>query len=65
MQAEELTDQQKEKEKIKSDGWKPYLIKYINDRVKREANRLEKSDLWLCASNMKGCKTLKLYIPFS
>ena len=25
-----LTDQQKEKEKFKSDGWKPYLIKYIN-----------------------------------
>ena len=42
---EELTAQQKEKEKFKSDGWKPYLIKYINDRVKSEANRLEKSDL--------------------
>ena len=27
---EDLTDQQKEKEKFKSDGWKPYLIKYIN-----------------------------------
>ena len=25
-----LTDQQKEKEKFKSDGWKLYLIKYIN-----------------------------------
>ena len=25
-----LIDQQKEKEKFKSDGWKPYLIKYIN-----------------------------------
>ena len=25
-----VTDQQKEKEKFKSDGWKPYLIKYIN-----------------------------------
>ena len=34
---EDLTDQQKEKEKFKSDGWKPYLIKYINDRVKSEA----------------------------
>ena len=33
-----LTDQQKEKEKFKSDGWKPYLIEYINDRVKREAD---------------------------
>ena len=39
MQDEELTDQQKEKEKFKSDGWKPYLIKYINDRVESEANR--------------------------
>ena len=36
---EDLTDQQKEKEKFKSDGWKPYLIKYINDRVESEANR--------------------------
>jgi hypothetical protein len=27
------------KEKFKSDGWKPYLIKYINDRVESEANR--------------------------
>ena len=25
-----LIDQQKENEKFKSDGWKPYLIKYIN-----------------------------------
>ena len=36
---EDLTDNQKEKEKFKSDGWKPYLIKYINDRVESEANR--------------------------
>ena len=36
---EDLTDQQKEKEKLKSDGWKPYLVKYVNDRVEREANR--------------------------
>ena len=36
---EDLTDQQKEKEKFKSDGWKPYLIKYVNDRVESEANR--------------------------
>ena len=36
---EDLTDQQKEKEKFKSNGWKPYLIKYINDRVESEANR--------------------------
>ena len=35
---EDLTDQQKEKEKFKSDGWKPYLIKYINDRVESEAD---------------------------
>ena len=35
----DLTDQQKEKEKFKSDGWKPYLIKYINDRVEGETNR--------------------------
>jgi len=35
---EELTDQQKEKEKFKSDGWKPYLIKYVNDRVESEAD---------------------------
>ena len=33
-----LTDQQKEKEKFKSDGWKPYLIKYINDRVESETD---------------------------
>ena len=39
MQDEELTDQQKEKEKFKSDGWKPYLVKYVNDRVESEANR--------------------------
>ena len=38
MQDEELTDQQKEKEKFKSDRWKPYLIKYINDRAESEAN---------------------------
>ena len=36
---EDLTDQQKEKEKLKSDGWKPYLVKYVNDRVERETNR--------------------------
>ena len=36
---EDLTDQQKEKEKLKSDGWKPYLVKYVNNRVEREANR--------------------------
>ena len=36
---EDLTDQQKEKEKFKSDGWKPYLVKYVNDRVEREVNR--------------------------
>ena len=36
---EDLTDQQKEKEKFKSDGWKPYLVKYVNDRVESEANR--------------------------
>ena len=35
---EDLTDQQKEKEKFKSDGWKPYLIKYVNDRVESEAD---------------------------
>jgi len=35
---EDLTDQQKEKEKVKSDGWKPYLIKYVNDRVESEAD---------------------------
>jgi len=35
---EDLTDQQKEKEKFKSDGWKPYLIKYINDRVESETD---------------------------
>jgi hypothetical protein len=35
---EDLTDQQKEKKKFKSDGWKPYLIKYINDRVESEAD---------------------------
>ena len=34
-----LADQQKENEKFKSDGWKPYLIKYINDRVESEASR--------------------------
>jgi len=34
----DLTDQQKEKEKFKSDGWKPYLIKYVNDRAESEAN---------------------------
>ena len=34
---DDLTDQQKEKKKFKSDGWKPYLIKYINDRVESEA----------------------------
>ena len=27
---EDLTNKKKEKEKFKSDGWKPYLIKYIN-----------------------------------
>ena len=35
---EDLTDQHKEKEKFKSDGWKPYLIKYVNDRVENEAD---------------------------
>ena len=35
---EDLTDQQKEKEKLKSDGWKPYLVKYVNDRVESEAD---------------------------
>jgi len=31
---------QEDEESIKeSDGWKPYLIKYINDRVESEANR--------------------------
>ena len=35
---EDLTDQQKEKEKFKSDGWKPYLIKYVNDRVESETD---------------------------
>ena len=34
-----LANQQKENEKFKSDGWKPYLIKYINDRFESEANR--------------------------
>ena len=33
-----LVNQQKENEKFKSDGWKPYLIKYINDRVESEAD---------------------------
>ena len=36
---EDLTNQQKEKEKFKTDGWKPYLIKYINARVEIEADR--------------------------
>ena len=35
---EDLTDQRKSWKSFKSDGWKPYLIKYINDRVKREAD---------------------------
>ena len=35
----DLTDQRKSWKSFKSDGWKPYLIKYINDRVKSEANR--------------------------
>ena len=35
---EDLTDNQKEKEKFKSDGWKPYLIKYINDKVESETD---------------------------
>ena len=34
---EDLTDQRKSWKSFKSDGWKPYLIKYINDRVKSEA----------------------------
>ena len=50
MQDEELTDQQKEKEKFKSDGWKPYLIKYINDRVESEANRQKNPTLALAHS---------------
>ena len=29
----------KEYVKRESDGWKPFLIKYINDRVESEANR--------------------------
>ena len=42
---EDLTDQQKEKEKLKSDGWKPYLVKYVTDRVESEAPR-EQNPTW-------------------
>ena len=35
---EDLTNNQKAKEKFKSDGWKPYLIKYINDRIESETD---------------------------
>ena len=35
---EDLTDQRKSWKIFKSDGWKPYLIKYVNDRVESEAD---------------------------